>query len=62
MQNGADIHAVNREGATALHWAVVRNALTCIEALLRGGADKHAVDGKGYQVLLLSGPTRAWPR
>lgn len=40
----------NAEGATALHWAVVRNSLNSIEALLRAGANKHAKDSRGYQV------------
>ena len=50
MQNGASVHMTNAEGATALHWAVVRNSLNCIEALLRAGGNKHAKDSRGYQV------------
>lgn len=50
MQRGAKVRATNPDGATALHWAVFRNALPCIETLLRAGADKDAKDSNGYQV------------
>jgi Ankyrin repeat len=49
LQKGAKIHATNPEGATALHWAVVRNSLPCLETLLRSGASKDSKDLKGYQ-------------
>ena len=50
LQRGAKVRAVNPEGTTALHWAVFRNALPCIEALLRAGAEKDAKDSNGYMV------------
>ena len=50
MQRGAKIRATNPDGATALHWAVFRNALPCMESLLRAGADREAIDSNGYQV------------
>ena len=50
LQRGAKVRAANRDGATALHWAVFRNALPCMEILLRAGADRDAKDSNGYQV------------
>ena len=50
VQRGAKIRATNPDGATALHWAVFRNALPCMESLLRAGADREAIDSNGYQV------------
>jgi hypothetical protein len=57
LQRGAKVRAANPDGATALHWAVFRNALPCIEALLRAGADKDAKDTNGYQVCPSSSST-----
>ena len=60
MQNGASVHMTNAEGATALHWAVVRNSLNCIEALLRAGGNKHAKDSRGYQVRTCDSQLLVW--
>ena len=43
------MRARNPDGATPLHWAVFRNALQCMETLLRAGADRDAADTNGYQ-------------
>ena len=50
MQKGANVNAKNGQGATPLHWSVVRGSLPCMEALLRAGANKEAQDSKGYRV------------
>ncbi len=39
------------EGMSALHWAADRGEAAVVEALLRGGADRDAVDGEGQTAL-----------
>jgi ankyrin repeat protein len=52
LKGGANIHAADNDGMTALHWAVVANHQEVVKALLAAGADVNAVDHFGYTPLL----------
>ena len=38
------VNSKDREKRTPLHWAAGKNALPCVDALLKAGADVHACD------------------
>ena len=43
----SQLNATDKEGKTALHWAVEMASVASIKALVAAGADKDAKDGKG---------------
>lgn len=49
-----DVNASEGDGATALHWAVVRNDATLIDELLRAGADVNATNDYGVTAISLA--------
>ncbi len=54
-QRGADVHAVDDGGRTALIYAVWKGSLTCVEALLAAGASANVVEaGPGMTPLILA--------
>lgn len=42
LRFGADLHAVDDMGFTALHWALVKGSYPCIQKLIEHGADRFA--------------------
>lgn len=52
MARGADVHAMNPRGRTALHLASTENDGQAIECLLDGGADVNAKDLAGFTPLI----------
>ena len=42
--SGTDVNAADREKRAALHWASGKNAVPCVEALIKAGADVNALD------------------
>jgi ankyrin repeat protein len=50
-QRGVDVNAPEVDGTTALHWAVERDDLAMVEALLRAGANAKAVNRFGVSPL-----------
>ena len=53
VQKGADVNAAQRDGATALHWAVYRDSLDAVDLLLRAGA-KAAANREGITPLAMA--------
>ena len=51
LASGADVHALDGDGATPLHFAADRGAAAAAECLLAGGADVSARDGGGMTAL-----------
>jgi len=49
-----DVNASEGDGATALHWAVVRNDATLTDELLRAGADVNATNDYGVTAISLA--------
>ena len=49
-QRGAGLHAKDKSGQTALHWAAVRGGTAVADVLLQGGADVEEPDAHGYRV------------
>ena len=49
-QHGADVHACDHSGQTALHWAAVRGSIQVAELLLQNGAQVECADSHGYRV------------
>eukprot|EP01026_Neomeris_dumetosa_P032414 TRINITY_DN2572_c0_g1_i16.p1 TRINITY_DN2572_c0_g1~~TRINITY_DN2572_c0_g1_i16.p1 ORF type:complete len:523 (-),score=66.82 TRINITY_DN2572_c0_g1_i16:288-1745(-) len=47
---GCDVKLQDRTGQSALHWTGVRGSLSCLEILLRNGADVGQRDLRGYQI------------
>ena len=53
LQHGADPLALDRKGATALHYAVAGSrALEIIRLLVNSGANVNACDDSGFSVLM----------
>lgn len=42
LRSGADVHAADDMGFTALHWALVKGSYMCIQKLVEFGADRFA--------------------
>ena len=54
LKQEVDVNAREGDGATALHWAVVRDDVELVEALLRAGADVDAANDYGVTPLTLA--------
>lgn len=54
IDRGVDVNAREGDGATALHWAVERDAAGIAEALLRAGADVTAANDYGVTAASLA--------
>jgi len=54
LAKGADVHARDARGATALMWAVVRRVPESVELLIAAGADLNARDRDGMSALTLA--------
>jgi ankyrin repeat protein len=53
VQKGADVNAAQRDGTTALHWAVYRDSADAVDLLLRAGA-KSAANREGITPLAMA--------
>ena len=52
---GVDINAQHKiNGWTALHWAVKRNNVQCVDILLSRGADKNVFNSQGETAAMLT--------
>jgi ankyrin repeat protein len=49
-----DVNATQLDGMTALHWAVQRDDVAMVNALLAAGADVHAVNREGVRPIYLA--------
>ena len=47
LSKGCNVHARNKFGETALHWAAHRGLLRTVELLLQSGASIHHRDNEG---------------
>jgi ankyrin repeat protein len=47
LQKGADVHATEGDGTTALHWASYRDDLESVDLLIRAGAKVNAANDLG---------------
>lgn len=54
MQNGENINAADKDGNTALHYAVAMDNATMADVLLNGGADMNIVNAKGWSPLKIA--------
>ena len=54
LEKGADIHARDSHGGTALHWAVGAGKIDCVRLLLERGADPNVTDDAGQTPLALA--------
>ncbi|MGE3513177.1 MAG: ankyrin repeat domain-containing protein, partial [Vicinamibacterales bacterium] len=54
IRHGGDINVPEADGTTALHWAVHRDNLELVEALLQAGASATSVNRYGVQPLSLA--------
>lgn len=54
LQHGADVDRRARDGATALHWAVLRDELLLVDALLAAGANVSTVNRYGVEPIALA--------
>jgi ankyrin repeat protein len=53
VKKGTDVNAAQRDGATALHWAVYRDSAEAVDLLLRAGA-KSAANREGMTPLAMA--------
>ncbi len=51
---GIDLHAVDKDGFTALHWAAWSGMPATAYALVKAGLDVNQVEGNGYTPLMLA--------
>ena len=54
LDDGADPHARQADGATALHWAVFRENIEMAASLIEAGADINAVNRLGASALFIA--------
>jgi ankyrin repeat protein len=54
IQQKADVNAAEPDGATALHWAVIRDDAAAVDALIRAGARVAAANDYGVTPLWLA--------
>ncbi|MEE8128934.1 MAG: ankyrin repeat domain-containing protein, partial [Vicinamibacterales bacterium] len=54
LQTDVDVNARAGDGATALHWAVLREDANTADLLIRAGADVNAANGLGVTPLVLA--------
>jgi ankyrin repeat protein len=54
QQKSVDVNTRGVDGATALHWAVQRDDVRMVEALIRAGADARAANRYGVQPLAIA--------
>ena len=54
LQKGVDVNATEPDGATALHWAVIRDDVATVELLLRAGAKVAVENDYGVSPLWLA--------
>ena len=54
LSQKVDVNAREGDGATALHWAVVRDDVGVVEGLLRAGADANAANDYGVTPISLA--------
>ncbi|KAL7986454.1 hypothetical protein Chor_011620 [Crotalus horridus] len=54
VANHADLHAIDKRGKSALHWAAAVNNLRATLILLRNGADKDILDNQAQTPLFLA--------
>ena len=62
---GADVHARDDLGFTALHWALVKGSYNCIQKLLEYGADRFVANNEGKTPAVTAtdmNSTRQWHR
>ena len=59
LAQGVDVNVREGDGATALHWAVVRDDVDTVEALLGAGADVDAANDYGVTPLSLACTNRS---
>ena len=58
---GAPVNAAQPDGATALHWAVHRNAPAIVDQLIAAGADVNAANDEDVRPLNLAALNRSGP-
>ena len=56
-----DVNASEGDGATALHWAIVRNDVNVVDELLRAGADVNAANNYGVTAISRACLNRSGP-
>lgn len=54
IEAGADLHQIDHEGRTALHWAAADGQTEVLDDLLTAGADPEISDSDGYTPALLA--------
>ena len=61
LGENVDVNASEGDGATALHWAIVRNDVDVVDELLRAGADVNAANDYGVTAISLACLNRSGP-